>query len=164
MLIVKPSRIVLHWCLQAEQGWTQDLHQHVTDKNRFLLHPLKNKKLWVRCSRAAVSPAVQRSPQLSLSLTEPRPTALTPSHQTWLLVSCLHAELSCRLCRSVTRHVPHLQRPSLASRMRASVRRADTHATLLGNWQRATPHCHFSQIYCRRINMDTHTQTLITQE
>lgn len=144
--------------LTRRTRWTKDRHQRVTDKNRFLLHPLKNKKLGVRCSRAPVSPAVQRSPQLSLSLTEPGPSALTSTHQTWLLVSCLHAELSCRLCRSVTRHVPHLQQPSLASRMRPSVRRADTHATLLGNWQRATPHCHFFQIYCRRITW-THTHS-----
>ena len=108
---------------------------------------------------AAASPAVQRSLQPSLTLREPGPSAVTPSHQTWLLVSRLHAELSCRLCRSVTRHVPHLQPPSLASRMRASVRRADTHATLLGDWQRATPRCHFSQIRCLRINTGAHTHT-----
>lgn len=48
----------------------------------------------------------------------PGPQRWPPSHQTRLLVSFLDVDLSCRLCRSVTRHVPHLQPPSLAGRMR----------------------------------------------
>lgn len=67
------------------------------------------------CSVVATSPAVLTSPQLSVFLVEATHWEVTSSHQSGLLASCLELDMSRRLCCSVTRHVPHLPSPSLAS-------------------------------------------------
>lgn len=90
------------------------------------------------------SPAVRKSGQLSVA-PPPRERRVSPltSNLTPRVLSArplvVYAVL---LCHTDMSHI--CSRHRWAGRTRPSVRRADTHATLLGDWQRAKAHCHFS--------------------